>query len=213
MSLVVLEGNIGGGKSSVLIELKKMGFRVEQEAVVDPESMFSRALRTQSTFHLQVAASIDTYVRLDKISNMTALPDVQCFMERGRTGLDTFLQVAKEQKMVSTLEYDLCRALKTTKEKATPQYPKMIVYLDVDPALCLQRVRTRDRNGEEGITLEYLECIDRWYRTILFNTPHSCVVAKVTVQKESSAHDVATAVVAAVRSAETTNDKNQRGAI
>lgn len=195
MSLVVLEGNIGAGKSTVLVELEKMGYRVEQEAVVDSDSMFSRALRSNSTFHLQVAASIDTYVRLER--TISTPGDVRCFMERGRHGLETFLQVAKENNMVSPLEYDLCCALKTTTEKATQHHSnsEMVIFLEVEPSLCFQRVKSRNRIGEENITLDYLRRIDHWYRTVLFDTANVNVVAKVTVQKEWSAHDVATAIV------------------
>jgi len=44
-----------------------------------------------------------------------------------------------------------------------------VLYLDVDPDTCLERVGTRSREGESGISLEYLQKCDKYYKKWLFD--------------------------------------------
>ena len=198
MTLIYVEGNIGAGKSTLLEALRKLGHGVEEESVNDPGSLFSRALRGDETFHLQIAASIDMVDRMQNVKLFQHGGRHQ-FMERGIAGLETFLQVAKEDGSVTALEYDLCTALKRNIEQAIqPQQPAMVLFLEMEPALCLLRVRSRSRKGEEAIALDYLERIHRWYHTILFAEPKRFVVARVKVLQEWSHEQVVAAALAAV---------------
>lgn len=45
--------------------------------------------------------------------------------------------------------------------------PHVYVYLKASPARCLERIRQRDREFERGITLEYLEGIEREYDKLI----------------------------------------------
>jgi deoxyadenosine kinase len=45
--------------------------------------------------------------------------------------------------------------------------PNLIVYLDVDPATSLERVRERARGNETPITLEYLQALHREYESFV----------------------------------------------
>ena len=198
MTLIYVEGNIGAGKSTLLEALRKLGHGVEEESVNDPGSLFSRALRGDETFHLQIAASIDMVDRMQNVKLFQHGGRHQ-FMERGIAGLETFLQVAKEDGSVTALEYDLCTALKRNIEQTIqPQQPAMVLFLEMEPGLCLMRVRSRNRKGEEAIALDYLERIHRWYHTILFAEPKRFVVARVKVLQEWSHEQVVAAALAAV---------------
>ena len=196
---VYVEGNIGAGKSTVLAKLREMGHSVQPESVDDPRSTFSRALRSPHTFHLQVAACVDMYDRMQR-SESSRSDGALHFMERGVVGLETFMEVAKENQSMTTLEYDLCMALKATNEKLIQrQHLEMVLFLDLEPALCLERVRARRRKGEEDITLAYLESVGRWYDTLLFANPHHrFVAARVKVAKDWPIEDVVAAVLATI---------------
>ena len=218
MTLVYVEGNIGAGKSTLLKALRKLGHGVEEESVVDPGSLFSRALRGDETFHLQIAASIDMVDRMQNVKpfqhggrHQVGAGDRHQFMERGIAGLETFLQVAKEDGSVTALEYDLCTALKRNIEQAIqPRQPAMVLFLEMEPALCLLRVRSRSRKGEEAIALDYLERIHRWYHTILFAEPKRFVVARVKVLQEWSHEQVVAAALAAVAQTQETAISGKR---
>ena len=61
-----------------------------------------------------------------------------------------------------------------------------VLYLDVAPQLCLNRVRQRNRHGEENVTLEYLETVDACYRNALGAARQNMVVVTVNVREEWS---------------------------
>jgi thymidylate kinase len=44
------------------------------------------------------------------------------------------------------------------------------IYLDVEPELALKRIKTRDRHGEDNITLAYLESLHEQYEKQLNQT-------------------------------------------
>jgi len=44
------------------------------------------------------------------------------------------------------------------------------IYLDVEPELALKRIKTRDRHGEDDITLAYLESLHEQYEKQLKQT-------------------------------------------
>ena len=46
-----------------------------------------------------------------------------------------------------------------------------VLHLDVTPAICLERIGKRAREGEDLIPLEYLEKCDRYYKKWLANVP------------------------------------------
>jgi thymidylate kinase len=50
------------------------------------------------------------------------------------------------------------------------------IYLDVEPETALKRIRTRDRHGEDDITLAYLELLHGQYEKQLNQTRNVCRV-------------------------------------
>jgi len=155
MSVTFIEGNIGAGKSSLLAELATRGHPVQAESVDERNGLFQRALQGGGMFELQVAASLDLHRR-----TLNMVPG--CIMERGKIGAKAFIRAATETHSMSPLQRDLCIAL--NKNASMHNYLENVVFLDVDPDLCLQRIRSRGRHGEEGISIEYLNTVDDSYR-------------------------------------------------
>lgn len=50
-------------------------------------------------------------------------------------------------------------------ESITP--PDLIIWLDAKPEICLQRIKTRGREMEKNITLEYLKLQRKWYKRLM----------------------------------------------
>ena len=55
-----------------------------------------------------------------------------------------------------------------------------VVYLDVPPVTCKERIQTRGRSGEESISLEYLELCDKYHRDWLEGSGLEYPVIKYT---------------------------------
>ena len=195
MSITYIEGNIGAGKSSLLKEFATRGYSVESESVDDKGGLFQRALQSGGIFELQVAASLDLHRRTSN-----AVPGG--IMERGQIGAKAFIRAAAALQSMTPLQQDLCTAMNSTASMHSNL--ENIIYLDADPDLCLERIRGRDRHGEEGISIEYLNMIDACYRTELRRHHENVVsVFVVKVQRGWSVSRTADTVLALIRSMST----------
>ena len=50
-----------------------------------------------------------------------------------------------------------------------------IIYLDVDPPICRQRIHNRNRNGEDDIPLEYLVNCDKYHKEYIQQFNPLCI--------------------------------------
>ena len=169
VDLVCLEGNIGAGKSTLSHQLSRLGYNVAQESVDVKDSLFQRALRQGTVFELQVAALIDLRNRRTALSSSAATSSsgsATCVMERGSVGAAAFIRAAALLGTITTLQQDLCLSMvtKTGGKSDTFRSGELTIYLDTPLDLCLARIRSRNRRGEENITLDYLQTVDTCYR-------------------------------------------------
>ena len=169
--LVVVEGNIGSGKSTVLHALARMhaasgGVMVRQEPVDAPEWAALLALASSSprrwAFTLQVAVFVQMALR-------SRTCDVET--ERGRVWLEVaerdvhsalaFVRVGVEVGTLSDVEASTIKKLILLHEQGGGRRPDVLVYLASPAEACLKRVRSRQRVGEESVSLEYLSALER----------------------------------------------------
>jgi len=201
-AVVHIEGNIGAGKSSVMQELLARGHFVEQESVDVDNSLFRRALVGESVFELQVAAHVDMVQRRARLNDSGlsggrtgGVHALFRAMERGPMGSAAFVRAAAAARTMTPLQLALCSELITTYTSANNGRADTVLYLDVAPRLCLDRVRRRDRHGEEDISLEYLETVDACYRKEMSVGHRDMVVVTVEVREEWSVQHTTDKVV------------------
>ena len=172
--LLVVEGNIGAGKSTFLRKLKERypSIQVFEEAIdewntyTDNEMSLLKAFYTDPTkyaFPLQMAILLS---RVNQIRNLN--PNDFNVVERSVfTDIQVFGRTLYRQKRLSEVEYkiicdwvQMCQSLYKI---------DAFVYIDVEPNVCQHRVKIREREGEESINLGYLQEIDQAHRE-WFNT-------------------------------------------
>ena len=54
--------------------------------------------------------------------------------------------------------------------------PSLILYLDVSPEICYSRLQKQKRQGEEGVSLQYLIDLDIQYKKYLNEMSKSCEI-------------------------------------
>ena len=69
--------------------------------------------------------------------------------------------------------------------------PNMIVYLDLSPEVSLERIRTRSRGVESGITLEYLVALQRRYDEFIKDISRNIPVIRVPWNEFKDAEETA----------------------
>lgn len=69
--------------------------------------------------------------------------------------------------------------------------PSMIIYLDVSPASSMERIRSRNRDVESGVKLEYLESLHAAYAEFMQNISRVIPVIQVDYEQFATAEEMA----------------------
>lgn len=167
--LVSVEGNIGAGKSTLLENLKR---ELKDASVVflqEPVDMWE-AIRDSTTdetilqhfykdpakyaFSFQVLAYATRLSMLRK----TITENPECRVVICERSLDAdkqiFAKMLQKDGMIEEIQYKI---YETFFDEFSKEFTlDGIIYLDIDPLVCHERVGVRNRDGEEGISLDYL---------------------------------------------------------
>ena len=154
--IICIDGIIGAGKSTLIRKLKKnfMCFEEPVEKWSLLPDLYSDMERFAIPFQFQVLLSqYDQYLSFKNINDMIIVE--RC----PRTSKNVFVQMYIDNGLfdqASVLTYHKCF------EQLSYEVDRFI-YLDVEPQLALKRIKTRDRHGEDNITLAYLESLHERY--------------------------------------------------
>jgi len=181
--LVSLEGNIGAGKSTIIKQLKEI-YKDNKDIVflLEPTDAWEtfRDKRTNTTilhkfyedqrryaFTFQVMA----YSTRLSLMRKTIRENPDCKVILCERSLDAdkevFAKMLRECALMEEVEHEIY--LQFFREYSSEISLDAILYLDVSPEICFERIQQRAREGEQGITLAYLERCklfhDDWLRS------------------------------------------------
>jgi len=169
--LISIEGNIGAGKTTLLAELEKHitttngRIRLLKEPVdewaavkdaVTGETLLAKFYKEPMAhaFSFQILAFTTRLAILKQ-----ALADPVCeiiICERSlEADENVFAKMLFDDSFISSTDYQIYQLL-TMSNKTANTSVNGIVYLNVDPTVCLERIGRRSRLGESGISLDYL---------------------------------------------------------
>ena len=190
MKLVVIEGGIGAGKSTVLPAVreelealtgKKWKILVEP---VDTDPEFHRLLKQfiDNPTDANKRAEFQNYMTESRANLLAGVPDGNYILERSLFSDLVFTHTNMLSTSCPTGEYwnaywDIAKRL--------DDYPKpdVLVYISRDPMACYESAVKRDRDGESGYDPVYFEDLHRFHLACLpqstrkYNIPyveHNC---------------------------------------
>ena len=174
--IVSIEGNIGAGKTTIIeqmqkqMESDKIIFLREPvdlwESIKDPadgESILVKFYKdpVKYAFSFQVMAYA---TRLSMIKDIIQ-KNPQCDMIICERSLDAdkniFAKMLHEDGVINNVEFQIYN--KFYKEYSENYKLSKIIYIDADPEVCAKRIHTRNRTGESGIELDYLQKCQRFH--------------------------------------------------
>ncbi|KAJ1413067.1 P-loop containing nucleoside triphosphate hydrolase protein, partial [Ochromonadaceae sp. CCMP2298] len=178
--LVSIEGNIGAGKSTLLKTLRET--HSEWTFIDEPVSTWSTIRNEQDESILEVfykdrkrwSYTFQNCALLTRYQNIeNAVRDASIM---GKVGpqvfltercLDTdyhvFTKMLCDEGSIDKMELHLYhRLLSQLKSTATPL--SAIVHVNTSPEECATRIRERARSGEDAISLDYLQSLDKHQR-------------------------------------------------
>ena len=167
--LIIVEGNIGSGKSTTGRALaERLNLRLLEEPV-DKELLqlfYDDKVRWSFPFQIEM-------LHRRWASQMSAAAETMvdggyagALLDRSLWGDLVFAQALTEAGIMHPKEWEIyLTAMRNMSLVLFP--PTLLLYLSARPETCLERIRERARPQETGITLEYLTTIHNGYQKLL----------------------------------------------
>lgn len=127
------------------LQMEILKTRLLQIRDLEDELLRSRPSRSEPCS----AATTSTPVLLERCPESSSLVFVPCLEQEG--------YLSPEEKETYLEWYDLTKRLSGNELAG-------VVYVYATPEVCFERVRRRNREGEAGVTLEYLKLLDKGYQ-------------------------------------------------
>ena len=176
--VVVVDGVIGSGKTVLIRDclipiLTRRGWRVTE--VREPVDKWKESGRLQQfyadpsrrgyqfqtrAFHDRVRESQEKY-RAYKNSTDIFLLERSIFTDM------LFMKILCDSGTIDQTEYDDYTDLWTMWEEVMPFKPDLFVYLKPTLDTCMQRLRERNRDGEQGVSREYQSGLEKQHNEFL----------------------------------------------
>ena len=158
---IVIDGNIGCGKSELLDYISSKNFKIKKEKTDDWKKWIPVFYQNSQKF----AMGFQMKVLLSQIRTNIECNDMEItFIERSPFTLQNmFGSLLLEDNMLSKLEYELCQEY----IDILGWKPDKIIYLKTDPMICIQRILQRHRDGESKISMDYLEKLHNKHEEVL----------------------------------------------
>lgn len=168
--MIIIEGNVGVGKSTFLNYLKSS---LDINVIYEPNQLWQdvEGHNLLEQFFLDQkrwAYTCQSYILLTRIDQLFAnLCDPErkdCLIERSiYSGRYCFAQVAKEIGWMNGLEWCLYKKLWEREILRKPPMPSGFIYLRTPAQVCYDRIAQRGRFEEKPISLDYLKRIEEKY--------------------------------------------------
>lgn len=180
--LIYLEGNIGGGKSTLINFLNDYinSNNIDADVILEPVEEWENTQDIQGTNILQhyyqdqkkygFAFQINALLsRVKKIQEkISASKKYIHFVERSIfTDKNVFLECNYQNGNITHMEYVIYQQWFDWILENFKLRPDGYVFLNTDTQICYERIKERSRTGEECIPLEYLDMLDKLHRSWL----------------------------------------------
>jgi deoxyadenosine/deoxycytidine kinase len=162
---IVIDGHIGSGKSTQLDMLRHIGFNVITEPIEKwpLELFYSDPERWGLLFQLTILQTLKTE------------DGFRIYERCPLSSRDVFWKTMKKTELenkVYLAEFDF-----------HAWRPDVYIYISKDPELCHEHIQTRSQRGDSGVSLEYLQSLDKCYTDMFENMKDGIVKFKVDGNK------------------------------
>lgn len=195
-----VEGNIGVGKTSVINYLKnKYNNNDEYNFITEPIDRYRSLNLYNTTNTLNVLDEFynkrlhpfqfQTYISTVLLSHIVQniKENKINIIERSVfSAIDCFSKNLYDMKLMSLEEFSILLEIKKYFNSFIEKYHVEIIYITADPEICVERIKQRNREEENIITVEYLRSLDechedmllelsKYYRIYIFNNKNESI--------------------------------------
>ncbi|MDD7796218.1 deoxynucleoside kinase [Clostridium sp. 'White wine YQ'] len=176
-NMIVIDGVVGAGKSTLMMLLEDEGYVPFKEPVLENPILEKFYYdRRRYAFALQV------YFLNNRFKFIKEAGEIEnSIMDRSIYGDAIFPKLLKEVGDMSTEEFEIyCNLLSNLLEHVKP--PKLMIYLQISVDEAINRIRRRGRSYEQVVEREYWETLNREYEGF-FNSYTISPLLKINVDK------------------------------
>jgi len=176
--IIMIEGNIGAGKSTFLKVLKK---HLDADIIFEPTNKWQSVESENNLlemFYKDTPRWAYTFQSYAFISRVQTILDYQAknpssgvqFLERSvYCDRYCFAKNCYESGLMTKLEWNIYKEwFSWLVEKHTP-VPSGFIYLQTDPEVCYRRINKRNRHEESAVPLKYLQSLHERHEDWLIN--------------------------------------------
>lgn len=158
---IVIDGNIGSGKSTQVKLLANEGFSVLTEQIADwpLDDYYRDPPRYALALQLAILKSFQ-------------VPNVDVYERSPESSNEVFWKMLKDNGTVSKEDDEKYREA----YKKDGWSPDVHIYINTPPEMCYERLKTRTQTGDSAITLDYLKKIDKYYKRYTMFRPCTRVI-------------------------------------
>lgn len=174
--MIVIDGNIGSGKTTQLDLLEQKGFKVKREPIDKwpLQEFYDDPKRWSFYFHMVI-------LKTQQSPTECVICERSLYSSRF-----VFWPILLRDGTV------------TANEDETYQYfwdklkwcPELFIYLDKDPKLSHEHIQKRGQSGDTQISLEYLEKLDAEYKKLVLKIPCRVVVVNANRPAEDIHNEI-----------------------
>jgi len=190
--MYILEGNIGAGKSTLLRKIQQNDDIIE--VIMEPVHAWHKQESSQSlltSFYNDTqrwAFSVETYVMAcrvkEHLNEQHHTHPYRLFERSIYSGHYCFAHNSFNSGFMTPVEWDIYKQWFMLLTKNKCKLPSGFIYLKASPEICFERIKKRNRPGEENIKIKELHyetdgAFDKW-----INGPFTKVVLKVDSEEE-----------------------------
>ena len=203
--IICLEGNIGSGKSTLLDNLEKEFHRQGRTDVIilrEPVDIWENTLDNNGenilkkfykdpkkySFPFQVLAFSTIMESLNNaFMQQGGIQYIIC--ERSlMASRNVFAKMLYDDGMIEDMMYNIYENM--FNELIELYSATQIIYLDVDPEVCYDRIMKRNRDGEQIIALEYLKKCSKYHEKWLVNENMKEIPILHIIGNEEAVYDI-----------------------
>lgn len=165
--MIVIDGVVGAGKSTLMNILSEMGYVAFEEPVVDNPILEKFYYdRQRYSFPLQIFFLNKRFKYIKE-----AVKQEKSTMDRSIYGDIIFAKMLHDNGEMSKEEFDLYEELLENMLEHV-QKPKLMIYLEISVDETMRRIRKRGRDYEQEVERQYWEDLNREYQNFFkdFNT-------------------------------------------
>jgi len=179
---VVIDGNIGSGKTTQLDLLENKGYRVRREPIDDwpLEEFYQDPQRWAFYFHMKILETLRPLKTRETVVYERSLLSSRW----------VFWEVLKKQSMVTKGEDE---TYGTFYDKFV-WYPDIYIFLSKSPDLAWKHIQARHQVGDSGVTLEYWKELDTEYKNLMSKVPCRVYIVNANRSVEEIHKEISTII-------------------